>query len=66
MDLARYFSVLLKGWKVIAAAALIGAVLVLVASGITIGYARLEDRRGTGPTVETPAVLGVPVSASPA
>lgn len=27
MDLARYFSVLLKGWKVIAAAALIGAVL---------------------------------------
>lgn len=45
---------------------LIGAVLVLVASGITIGYARLEDRRGDGPTVETPAVLGEPISPSAA
>jgi hypothetical protein len=40
---------------------LIGAALVLLASAITIGYARLEAHRGHGPTAEVPAVLGEPV-----
>lgn len=43
----------------------IGAVLVLLASAITIGYARLEAHRGHGPTAEVPAVLGEPVASSP-
>ena len=43
---------------------LIGAALVLLASAITIEYAHLEARRGHGPTAETPAVLGEPISPS--
>lgn len=34
---------------------LVGAVLVLLASAITIGSAHVQKRRGHGPTVETPA-----------
>lgn len=39
----------------------IGAVLVLIAAGLTLGYAKLEERRGNLPTVEVPAIAGTPV-----
>lgn len=41
---------------------LIGAVLVLLAAALTIGYARLAQRRGHGPTVEEPRIAGSTVA----
>jgi len=42
---------------------LIGAILVLIAAGITIGYAHLEERRGHAPTTEEPRIAGAPAAA---
>jgi hypothetical protein len=40
----------------------VGAVLVLLAAALTIGYSHLEQRRGHAPTSDEPVILGRPVS----
>lgn len=45
---------------------LIGAALVLLSAGITLGYSHLAARRGEPPTVDEPTTLGTPASATPA